>query len=302
MFRVQPSAFTFNPARGELNGQELVVRFEALEHDPSRLKSEFEGVLSSIREYLTWLRRDAEPFNGELETLARQRITARSERIRRERGIAASLGFPMRRRADAPETYVVPTTRGRVVPQMPAAKAPGKPEPVLETGEYENILKIITNMVDVMERSPQAFRKMGEEDLRTHFLMQLNGQYEGQATAETFNFEGKTDILIRAEGKNIFVAECTLWYGPENFREKIDQLMGYATWRDSKIALLVFNRTKNFSSVLGKIREVLRAHPKLKRAVPGYNSDRGFRFVLGHRDDPERELTLTVLAFEVPTT
>jgi hypothetical protein len=40
---------------------------------------------------------------------------------------------------------------------------------------------------------------MREEDLRQHFLVQLNGQYEGQATGETFNFQGKTDILIRAE-------------------------------------------------------------------------------------------------------
>jgi hypothetical protein len=39
-------------------------------------------------------------------------------------------------------------------------------------------------------------------------LVQLNGQYEGQATGETFNFQGKTDILIRVDGQNIFVAEC----------------------------------------------------------------------------------------------
>src|SRR5260370_4966399 len=54
---------------------------------------------------------------------------------------------------------------------------------------------------------------MGEEDLRTHFLVQLNGVYEGQATGETFNFEGKTDILIRADGGNIFIAERKFWSG-----------------------------------------------------------------------------------------
>jgi hypothetical protein len=42
--------------------------------------------------------------------------------------------------------------------------------------EYENILEIIRNMVQVIERSPKAFENMGEEDLRrrTHFLVQLN--------------------------------------------------------------------------------------------------------------------------------
>lgn len=57
------------------------------------------------------------------------------------------------------------------------------------------------NMVQVMELSPHVFHNMGEEDLRTHFLVQLNGAFKGQATGETFNFQGKTDILIRIEGK-----------------------------------------------------------------------------------------------------
>jgi hypothetical protein len=40
-----------------------------------------------------------------------------------------------------------------------------------------------------------------EEDLRQHFLAQLNGHFEGSATGETFNYEGKTDILIRERGR-----------------------------------------------------------------------------------------------------
>ena len=97
---------------------------------------------------------------------------------------------------------------------------------------------------------------MREEDLRQHFLVQLNGQYEGQASGETFNFEGKTDILIRAEGRNVFIAESKFWRGPESLRETIDQLLGYASWRDTKTAILIFNRQKNFSEVLAKIPEI----------------------------------------------
>ena len=66
------------------------------------------------------------------------------------------------------------------------------------------------NMVPVMELSPHAFYNMGEEDLRSQFLVQLNGVFKGQASGETFNFQGKTDILIRVDGKNVFIAECTL--------------------------------------------------------------------------------------------
>ena len=74
------------------------------------------------------------------------------------------------------------------------------------------------NMVQVMELSPHAFLDMGEEDLRYHFLVQLNGAFKGQATGETFNFQGKTDILIRVDGRNVFIAECKFWDGPQSIR------------------------------------------------------------------------------------
>ena len=101
-----------------------------------------------------------------------------------------------------PNTYIAPQVKRVITPKLPpTSKAPYKPEPALDTKDYEHILSVVSNMVMVMERSPKAFRDMNEEDLRQHFLVQLNGHYEGQATGETFNFEGKTDILIRADGK-----------------------------------------------------------------------------------------------------
>ncbi len=166
--------------------------------------------------------------------------------------------------------------------------------------EYEHILDILSNMVLVIERSPGAFKAMKEEELRQHFLVQLNGQYEGQATGETFNFEGKTDILIRAEGRNIFIAECKFWRGPKTLTETIDQLLGYATWRDTKTAILVFNRTKNLSAVLTRVPETTKAHPNFKRVVQ-IDGETRFRYVFAHRDDPNRELIITVLVFEVPS-
>jgi hypothetical protein len=42
---------------------------------------------------------------------------------------------------------------------------------------------------------------------------------------ETFNFEGKTDILIRVEALNVFIAECKLWKGEKQFLATIDQLL-----------------------------------------------------------------------------
>ena len=187
-----------------------------------------------------------------------------------------------------------------ITPKLPpASTVPYKPEPVLDIQEYEHILSVVSNMVMVMERSPKAFKNMKEEDLRQHFLVQLNGHYEGQATGETFNFEGKTDILIRADGKNIFIAECKFWKGSKAFKESIDQLLSYSTWRDTKTALLVFNRDTEMSTVLKSIPEVVKDHPKYKSSRD-YDSETGFRYTLSHRDDANREIVLTVLVFNIP--
>jgi hypothetical protein len=102
--------------------------------------------------------------------------------------------------------------------------------------------------------SPHAFFDVGEEVLRFHFLVQPNGVFEGQATGETFNFQGKTDILIRADGKSIFIAECKFWKGENSFIETIDQLLSYLSWRDTKATVVVFNRNADFSGVFAKIR------------------------------------------------
>ena len=154
-------------------------------------------------------------------------------------------------------------------------------------------------MTHVMERSPNAFREMQEEDLRSHYLVQLNAQYEGQATGETFNNQGKSDILIRSRDKNIFVAECKFWTGPSSFEDAIDQLLGYVCWRDTKTALVVFNRGTEMSTVLSKIPEVVENHPNYK-GTQGYSHESGFRYRFGHKNDMNRELTLTVLVFDIP--
>ena len=130
-------------------------------------------------------------------------------------------------------------------------------------------------------------------------LVQLNGQYEGQATGETFNYEGKTDILVRAEDKNVFIAECKFWSGPSGLRDALNQLLGYTSWRDTKTALLVFNRDRDMSTIIDKIPEVVMEHPNYKASCV-YGSETAFRFIFANRDDPSREFTLTILAFDVP--
>ena len=61
------------------------------------------------------------------------------------------------------------------VQQIQVPNQPFKPEYALEMDDYEDILRVISSMVQVMERSPSAFIGMDEESLRTHFLVNSTG-------------------------------------------------------------------------------------------------------------------------------
>jgi len=300
LFRWHPSTSTMSPPMARVDETEILFIYKLTNHDAEAVKNQFNRDLEEVKKWLGWVGNDIAQFNAQLKGKAGGRITARREKLIKDQGLAASLGFPMRHRDNAPQTYVVPTVKRKITPVMPPqGTTPFVPEPILEIKEYEHILAIISDMAKVIERSPSAFKNMGEEDLRQHFLVQLNGQYEGQATGETFNFEGKTDILIREKGKNIFIAECKFWHGPEEFRKAIDQLLGYATWRDSKLAILIFNRGTALTTVLQRIPEVVKTHANFVKQTD-FKSETGFRFTMKHKDDPQRELTLTVMVFEVP--
>lgn len=301
LFHYRSSSFTYNPPQGDIVGKEVHLIYQGVDHNAEELKKTYTHDIGEIKKHLAWAENDVRTFNESLEPSIRQAVAQRKQKLLSDQGLVSALGIPIKSCDDLPKTYAVPAVRKKPKIERPAAKTePFEPEPALPLKEYEHILNIIQNMVLVMERSPRAFAHMREEDLRQHFLVQLNGHYEGQATGETFNFEGKTDILIRTEGKNVFIAECKFWRGEKELLKAVDQLLGYASWRDTKTALLVFNRGKDFSSVLEKISSGIEGHPCFKRDL-GKKDETMFRYVFHQPDDINRELALTVMVFNVPS-
>lgn len=180
----------------------------------------------------------------------------------------------------------------------PASMAPFAPEPTLDENTYADILKIIHDTGVEIERHPSIYEGKDEETLRDHFLMVLSPHFQS-VTGETFNKQGKTDILIRHEGKNIFVAECGFWHGAKQFHEKIDQLHTYLTWRDSKTALIWFVRNKQFGSVLETIKAEAPKHPSFVKDR-GAVSEAWLKYEFSLKDDPTRMVRLAVLCFHFP--
>lgn len=302
-FDVQPQNFTYSlsGSRAVVHNNEIQFTYAGVNLNPDAAKRDFENELKLIKQNLQNVKSAVDRHNSELEQDIRQQVTQRKQKLLNDAHMAASLGYPIRRRDGVPATYAVPVQRRTPKIAPPTASSSSfKPEPALSMEEYEHILEIIRNMVQVMERSPKAFENMGEEDLRTHFLVQLNSQYEGGATGETFNFQGKTDILIRTDGRNVFIGECKFWGGERQFLETLDQLLSYLSWRDTKTAAIIFNRNANFSDVLKKMAEIAPKHKCYKRTV-GTSGETNFRYVFHQPTDSNREIIVTIMAFDVPT-
>jgi hypothetical protein len=301
LFGVRASTFGgLDAGTAEVGANQLTLRIAAQGQSSERVRQQLDQQIAGINEKLGWLRADAQTFNAALPGLARQWIEQRRGKLLADQRLVANLGFKLKKRPDALTTYAVPLAKRHVQPRFaPSSTAPFKPEPTLADDDYQNILHIVENMALVMERSPSAFEEIKEEDLRVHFLVQLNGQYEGQATGETFNFGGKTDILVRADDKNIFIAERKYWHGAKGHSDTIDQVLSYLSWRDTKAAIIVFNRNRGFSKVLAEIKASTTAHP-LRKSGPVDESETRSRYVFGQKSDPSREVILTVLAFDVP--
>ncbi|MFA6385923.1 MAG: hypothetical protein WCW29_04230 [Candidatus Paceibacterota bacterium] len=300
-FSIRPSQWKSIHPCAKHDENSIYLEFLGVDIKQNDLQRNIKGTIEEIKEWLNHLEYDSKPYNLQITGLARSAIESRKEKILANKKLVSSLGFKLTERIEISKTYASPSVKRKIRPVLPKASSQTfTPEPELLQEDYEHILSVLDNMALVMERSPSAFISMGEENLRTQFLVQLNGHFEGNATAETFNFLGKTDILIRENSKNIFIAECKFWGGSKKLIETIDQIMGYSTWRDTKVAIIIFNRNKDFSSVLNIIPDVVQKHPQYKKYL-GKRSDTSFKFVFGNKDDPNRELYLTILVFNVPS-
>jgi hypothetical protein len=164
--------------------------------------------------------------------------------------------------------------------------------------EYFSILDSIAGIGRHIERSPDPFKNMKEEDLRHFILASLNANYKGKATGETFNKSGKTDILVRVNDENIFIGECKFWWGQKSFLNAIDQLFGYTTSKDTRLALIIFNKKKNIKKILQKIDQIIEKQKNFKRKIEESTKSK-LLYVFEHPIYNEIDIILGVLLFNM---
>jgi hypothetical protein len=302
LWRIQPSTHILRgfPEIDVLDDRiQMPFAFPDDSANPESLKRSTDSQVKDLATMVNYLAKDVENHNNMIRQIVPAAIQRKREKAKEATGSVAALGIPMKRR-DQPATFAIPATRRPSPTRKPSAQVePYQPEPVLESAEYQHILDVMRSMSLVIERNPSSFATLDEEAIRDHFLLQLNGHYEGGATGETFNASGKTDILIRAGDRNVFIAECKFWRGPQGFSEATDQLLRYLTWRDSKCALLVFNKTRDPVAVRTKMHEVISSRAEYRRTVK-QRQDGDSQYILVKPSDPGREIILTTQLYDIP--
>jgi hypothetical protein len=126
-------------------------------------------------------------------------------------------------------------------------------EYILSSSDYDKINTIIFDLGSSFENFPMTFKKLSEEEIRDVLIACLGTHYVNRVGAEVFVKKGKTDIYVSTDSKVNYISECKIWGGLQVFKDSIIQLLGYSTWKNPKVTILIFSKNKNFKNVLDVI-------------------------------------------------
>lgn len=286
----------------KLSDNELIFKRIQFRDNTEELNKDFEGTTNRLRTMQDNVNNDIQIFNTSLKEKIHESFITRKQELLSRRNLLSGLKVPIKKAENIPNTFSVPSPKLRKkVTVKPVVTEKGyKPEPSLDLGTYKEILNMLNGVGKEFERLPSIYCDKGEEQLRDHFLMFLEPNFEGAATGETFNKKGKTDILLRYENNNIFIAECKFWKGKGSYLKTIDQLLSYLTWRDSKAAVIMFVRNKEFSSVLDIVERETPAHTNYLGYV-NKDDETWFNYRFHINNDKNREVKLAVMLYHIPT-
>lgn len=282
---------------------EIYTDILATSDDAEEVKREIESAKDSCKKMLGYLENDMRAYNNSLPRTARDYFVARKEKIKKENSFIASLGVPLSSGVKNPKTYAVPTVSRRFDPPRVnnGSKKVEEITPVMDITKYEQILESLFTVGQSFEKHPSTTAGRDEESLRDLFLTQMQVTFKSDsATAEAFNKNGKTDIMVKHGDGVLFVAECKFWKGKQVLHNAISQLLSYLTWRETKAALLIFVRDTTMTAAINGVTENVSSHGNYKSTLtPKAETWFNYKFTLPN--DPEREVYLAIQIFDFNT-
>lgn len=304
-----PALFELNPSRGYLRSYSVdrfskpgsdgigyfSICFEGSQKnaDGEKIKQYLKDELDSIVREAECVNEDARAVNSSLRKHVEAAVDKRIQDLSKLATIRIVLDIPLQRSENGPAIKPIPLQKKRVRFDKPRQCTETTPRGISDS-DYRNITEIIDDCGALMERTPRSFALLGEELLRDHILTTLGTHYDN-ATGETFRKNGKTDINIPFDDHVAYIAECKIWGGKKKFLDAIEQLFLYVTWRDTKVSVVVFNKSvRNYENVLSAISAALSERATQVQVIkPGQWRCR----VLNQNN--ERVMHLTVQSFDL---
>lgn len=211
-----------------------------------RFNDEFE----SYQTMIGYINLEIGTFNTRLKNVVIDLLNDRKNKAMNKNKICDLLQIPLKTNPEAPDPKPIPVKIIRKTCANPPKTVVPTPEYCISDQHYEYIMKVIHQCCTVMEETVKTSSKYEEEELRDQIIATLGTHFDNNVWGETFRREGKTDILIPFKDKAAFIAECKIWHGIKRFEDAVKQLFSYSTWKDTKVAVIVFNKTnRDFSSI-----------------------------------------------------
>ena len=301
LFKIQPNPWTMTSHEISVNEQQNTVsfKFRLYEKNADKFNNEKNSTYRSAFVNIENINKNVPEINAEILNKINTTFYRRKEELKKENDFFAAINIKINE--ETKSVFTVPTVRKKDLPRLSkSSKKEFTSEPSISQDMYIDILKVINDLGKGMERKPSLYQNKNEEQLRDYFVMFLETRYEAiTATGETFNRGGKTDIILKYanDGSNLFVAECKFWHGSSEFLKAISQLFDrYLTWRDSKVALILFVTNKDFSNILHTVRNDIKNHPYYLKEN-GVHEESSFGYVFHLPQDKYKEVFLEVIVF-----
>lgn len=259
------------------------------------VKDQFENKFRKYKSMIDYVNIDVDSYNSTLRSIALEELQKRKQKAIDFSFVSQKLQIPMYKRKNAPNTSPIPLKR---IARTPIAKPSAKKASVeysISDDDYTNIINIIHSACSSMEVTAKTFIKHDEEELRDFILATLSTHYENSVTGETFRKSGKTDILVTFDNKAAFVGECKIWHGLKPFSDAINQLFSYSTWKDTKTALIVFNKhNKDFNAIRRNVESWIKDSTKRYTLINGNTWE-----CIIHRDDKNTDVRVAIALYDI---
>jgi hypothetical protein len=286
-----------------LDSGNLTAEFELYEQNEQQFEYNKNDLLKGITGNVTNINNDLQKFKAEIVSTFENTFERKKEKVLSENSFFEKLNIHINKKTDT--IFKVPIASKRIIPEPIVDKKTTKKyteTPAMDDAFYSDIIEVIYTFFKSVEKKPSIFKNKDEEGLRDYVLPTLEIRYDNSTvTGETFNKNGKTDILIKyKDGTNLFVAECKYWKGEGILHDTINQLFDrYLTWRDSKVSIIFFVSNKEFSKVLKTMQESIPKHEYFVREN-GSNGESSFSYIFHFPTDKEKFIYAEIMAFHFP--